>query len=66
MTTKTDAAGAKQDEKYRSLIEGVLRELKQLQKEILREREKGDRFRAESRRIGKDTEEVLRRVEATL
>jgi len=68
MTTKAAAANgvSKQDAKYRDLIADCLRELKQVQKEIRREKAKTARLRASSDRIMTDTREVLRRVEASL
>jgi len=68
MTTKAAAANgvSKQDAKYRDLIAYCLRELKQVQKEIRREKAKTARLRASSDRIMTDTWEVLRRVEASL
>ena len=68
MTTKAAAANgvSKQDAKYRDLIADCLRELKQVQKEIRREKAKTARLRASSDRIMTDTWEVLRRVEASL
>ena len=68
MTTKTVAANglSKQDAKYCALIDGSLREFKEIQKEIRREQAKTERLRASSRQTMNDTWEVLRRVEATL
>ena len=68
MTTKAAATNGlnKQDAKYRALIDGCLREFKQIQKEIRRQQARTTRFRASSRGIMNDTWEVLRRVEATL
>lgn len=68
MTTKAAAANglSKQDAKYRALIDDCLREFKEIQKEMRRQRAKTARLRASSRGTMNDTWEVLRRVEATL
>jgi len=68
MTTKATTVNglSKPDAKYRTLINDCLREFKELQKDIRRQRAKTVRLRASSRGTMKDTWEVLRRVEATL
>lgn len=68
MATKTAAANGvnESDAKYRALIDDCIREFKDIQKEIRRERAKTRRLRASSQRTLADTWEVLRRLEATL
>ena len=68
MRTKFETADSpsKEDVKYRALIDEGLREMKELQKQILRDRAKCARLRASSLRKMKETREILRRVEANL
>ncbi len=64
---KTMTTVDRQEEtKYAGLIESALLELKDIQKELRRERVKTERLRASSRRTMNQTWEILRRVEATL
>jgi len=68
MTTKATTVNglSKPDAKYRALINDCLREFKEMQKEMRRQRAKTARLRTSSRRTMNDTWEVLRRMEATL
>jgi hypothetical protein len=68
MTTKADTSNGlnKQNLKYRLGIEDCVRQLKNVRKEIRRNRAKTERLRIASRRTMNDTWKVLRRVEATL
>ena len=68
MTTKADTSDGlnKQNLKYRLGIEDCVRQLKNVRKEIRRNRAKTERLRIASRRTMNDTWKVLRRVEATL
>ena len=67
-TAKTSATEdlSKQDAKYRERIDDCVRQFKEVQKGIHREKGKAQQIRAASRRTMNDTWKVLRRVEATL
>jgi hypothetical protein len=57
---------SKVETKYLDLIDNALREFKDIQKELRRQRTKTERLGAASRRTMNQTWEILRRVEATL
>lgn len=54
------------DTEYSRLIDEGLKELKEIQESILRNRLKTAKLRESSRRVMEDTQEILRRVEANL
>ena len=68
MRTRSSADDAKRKESvnYLALLNEGLRELKELRRQIVRDRAKCVRLRASSQRKMKATREILRRVEANL
>jgi len=64
--SRADDSGSKDDLNYRALLTEGLRELKELRRQIVRDRAKCVRLRASSQRKMKETREILRRVEADL
>jgi len=68
MRTRSSSYDAKSKESvnYLALLNEGLRELKELRRQIVRDRAKCVRLRASSQRKMKETREILRRVEADL
>ncbi|MGZ8899473.1 MAG: hypothetical protein ACXW3Z_05200 [Limisphaerales bacterium] len=62
--SRADNSQSKDDVNYTALMDEGLRELKELRKQIERDRAKCVRLRASSQRKIKETREILRRVEA--